>query len=241
MLMRHIIFTALLVGGAVAILPWLASHGSLSAQQFIVDDAGTVGAGACQVEGWVGQRNSWLLPACQLSRWPEVTVGVGGQARDGGGRDAAWVLQAKLPLRDPDEHAWGWGVVAGLGGDPLAQVTGRRPESVFAYIPLSVPSPAGLLHLNLGWYWERDDDPSISPTHHLAWGVRLDRELTPRLLLIGELASEGRARPEWQGGLRLVVAPEALLLDLSVGASLEPGRSGGGLALGAAWTPQPLR
>jgi len=170
--MRHTVLAALLLGGVASTLPGLHGHGSLSAQQFIVDDAGTVGAGACQVEGWVGQRNSWLLPACQLSRGPGVTLGIGAQAREEGGGDAAWVLQAKIPVRDPEHHAWGWGVVAGLGGDPLAQVTGRRPESVFAYLPLSVPSRAGLLHLNLG-------------------------------------------------------------------ASLEPGRSGGGLALGAAWTPPP--
>lgn len=240
--MRLIIVLVTLHAGAATVLSGPHGVAHLAGQQFIVDDAGTVGSGACQVEGWLGARNSWLLPACQFPLGPEVTLVIGASRDDSKGREAAWVLQAKLPVRDPDQHSWGWGVVAGLGGDPLAQVTGRRLRSAFVYLPLSVPTPLALIHFNLGWYSELGDkNAAESRDHHLAWGIRGDRALNSRLVNIGEVAGEGAEWPEWQVGIRLILFPDLLLADLSVGASLEPDRSGSGLALGAAWTPPPLR
>jgi len=224
--------------GMLFLLPFLAAPAA--AQQFVVDDAGTVGRAACQVEGWVGEGNSWLLPACRLHAGPEVTLGLGSVREDPDSRTLEWVLQGKFPVRDPEEEGWGWSVVAGVGGDPLAQVTGRHPRSAFAYVPFTVQASAAALHLNLGWFTELDG-AGADRSHAATWGIRGDVEVRPRFAVIGELAGEGGERPLWQVGVRLPLLPELLLVDVSWGGRGEGERSGSGWAVGAAWTPPPLR
>lgn len=210
------------------------------AQQFVVDDAGTTASGACQVEGWWGDENSWLLPACRLRAGPEVTLGFGSVREDPGSRTLEWVLQAKRPVRDPDEDGWGWSAVAGIGGDPLAQVTGRHLRSAFVYVPLTAQASAVTLHLNLGWLTELDGEEA-ERSHAATWGMRGDVEVHPRLAIIGEVAGEGGGRPLRQVGARIPIRPDRLLVDLSWGGRPDGERSGSGWAVGTAWTPPPFR
>jgi hypothetical protein len=245
-------FTALVLGSGAAT--------SLHAQQFVVDDAAVVDAGACQLEAWHGGTASWILPACQPFRNLELTAGLGLHAGGEGGRDPEYVLQAKYLIRGWGPRQLGIGVVAGIGADPFTQVSGRRLQGVYAYVPATYALPlAGsderlVLHANLGGVLEfdaHDDDAHGHAGHghdhdgggahaHLTWGARADLLLpvaADRFTLIGELFGEDRLLPEFQVGLRGVVVPERLMVDISYGGHTQRGLAGAGWVVGVAWTP----
>jgi hypothetical protein len=77
-----------------------------SAQQFVTEDAAIVGRGACQLEVWHGERQSWLEPACQFIPRLEVTLGVG--LIDPPNRSTEYLLEVKTLVRDFDEGRYGW-------------------------------------------------------------------------------------------------------------------------------------
>jgi hypothetical protein len=217
---------------------------SAAAQQFVTDDAGVVDFRACQLEAWHGQSASWLLPACQPFRRMEVTAGLGFVAQGNQGRSSEYVFQTKVPLQEWRAGGLELAAVAGVGRGPLAQVTGRLVEDVYAYVPATL----GLLtdrldvHSNFGWRFDREPGelPEEPRRHALTWAFRGDLRTNWRVILIGEIFGESRTRSEFQAGIRAVVIPGRLLIDVSRGASLQRGQAGAGWAIGLAWTPGPL-
>jgi hypothetical protein len=214
---------------------------SAAAEQFVVDDAATVGPGACQVEAWWGEAEAWVLPACQFIPRTEVTAGLSHLDAGLGGRGLHGVLEAKLLLRDSEGERWGWGVVLG-GALPLEE--GSAPTSAWAYLPLSLNLQAvpAVVHLNAGWGFEREYHLDHTHDHHgLAWGVRGDLEVAPRITLMGELFGLSGDGVEGQVGLRGELLPDRLALDVSWAHHFDAGEEGLGFQVGLAWTPAPIR
>lgn len=227
----------------------LALPAQTSAQQFVTDDAAIVDYRACQVEAWVGEAASWVLPACQPVSKLEVSAGLG-LVREAGGSNPEYVLQGKLLLREGGPGRVGVGLVAGAGFGPLSQVAGDGVAGAFAYVPVSVSIGEDrlILHVNGGWHYERDEHEHNgvihADAHHQAtWAARADLllpMLRERVTAIGEVFAEGRTRPEFQVGLRTVLLPGRLGFDVSWGGHTVSGFRGAGWALGFAWTPPPF-
>lgn len=235
--MNRIIRNGVAMGMAL-LLHGLAERAA--AQQFVVDDANIVDAGGCQVEAWYGQSSQWLLPACRLLPWTEVTTGIG-LAPEGDGRLVKYAVQAKVLLVEARRGTPGLGFVAGVGMDRLGQVLGSRVSGVYAHVPVTVLLGAerAAAHANIGWHNERNHDGTHGTHHALTWGLRADVLVAPRLTLIGELFGEDQERPEYQAGLRSTLLTDRLQLDVSWGGHTERGAGGAGWTVGLAWTPRP--
>jgi len=238
----------LLCTAALLLSMVLARPEQLLGQQFVTDDAALVGHRACQVEVWHGERASWLQPACQPLRRLEITAGLG-SVPGNGGRSAEHVLEGKALLREMTPGGLGIAAVGGLGFGALAEMSDGM-KSAFAYVPVSVSLAADrlILHVNAGWHFERDvhehNGVQHADAHHAAtWAARADLLLPfadDRLTVIGELYGEDRDRPEYQGGIRSIVLPDRLTVDVSWGGHSVSGRRGAGWTLGATWTPPPF-
>ncbi len=226
-----------LVPTAVAL--FLITPPLLSAQQFVVDDAAIVDRGACQLEGWWGRTEAFLLPACQFLPAVELTLGVAHLDPGSGSRRIHLQPALKWMIRDPEGAGWGWGVAAGTL-HPLQGSTGV--SAAWAYLPLTASFGGGhLLHLNVGWGFEREEHGDHTHDHHgIAWGGRGDLAVLPRLTIIGEAFGLSGEGVEVQVGLRSELVPDRLHLDLSHGFHLEDRSERLGLQIGLAWTPQPL-
>jgi len=207
---------------------------AVAGQQFVVDDAGVVDSGACQLEGWVGEEEFWILPAC--SPFPRGEIALGAV------RHSAWAgaLQGKVLLRDPEvDPDWRWGVVAGLSFRPFS--------GAYAYLPVTMGafSEDVVLHVNAGWAYEREAHSDHVHEHHgLLWGLRTDVDLSrmglPRVALIGELFGLTGEGTEAQAGLRIALREERLFVDLSHGFALRTGDAGLGPQAGISLTPPPF-
>lgn len=234
----------------VATLVGLATFSArlVSAQQFVVDDAEIVDRNACQFEAWHGQTGSWILPACQFIPSLEISAGIGFVDEGGDTRDVEYVVQGKYIVRELQPNDVAFGLVAGFGLDPLAQVTGERLHSFFAYVPATVSlfDDRAFLHGNIGSAYH-EDGHGHGPVHDngghhaITWGLRTDFWLHSRIALLAELFGEDRFYPEFQLGGRFVVIPDRVELDLSLAGKTESGFSGAGWAFGVAWTPPPFR
>ncbi len=213
--------------------------GPAHAQQFVVDDAGITDPGACQIEGWVGESAGWFLPACTPLGRVELTLGIGYLDEPEGtetNRAVEYVAQAKVALLPDDPGTMGLSVVAGFGFDAFAQATGVPLESVFAYLPLTYTLTDGRaqFHLNGGWAYQHEVG-----NHEPIYGIRGDVVLHERVTFIGEFFGEGSEQGA-QGGLRVAVIPDLLVVDGSYGASVSGDTPDIGFALGIAITPRPF-
>lgn len=226
---------------AAALAGSLAGTGTpLAAQQFAVDDAPIVDLHACQLEAWHGERASWIVPACRPAGPVEFTGGVGFVEGADGDRETEFVGQAKIALRELAPGGVGLSVVVGGGMGPGPQLLPDDFSDLFAYAAatLSVAEDRIHIHPNLGWLWasEEEDD-----RHALTWGLRADLQTLPRAALIGELFGENSDPPGWQAGIRLILLPDRLEVDLSYGDSFERDERGVGFQAGFAWSPPPFR
>lgn len=218
---------ALALAGAGAAAP-------LGAQQYITDDAGLTEHRACQIQMWVGQRSSWVLPVCTPARNLELSAGFIAVWEDGSDGHFEYVLQAKTLLRPLTTNGWGAGLVAGVGRDPALASTADEIAAYYVYVPLS-RSLAGdrvVLHQNTGWILQRG---AGRDRHGVSWAARADVAAARNLTLVGELyGAEGAARApaEFQAGVRSFARPGRVQLDLSYGGRLRTGRRAQGWTLG---------
>jgi hypothetical protein len=230
------------VPAALAVLPATAAAAACpaAAQQFVVDDASIPEARACQVEAWWGEAEAWVLPSCHLLPATELTLGVIHMDAGFGSRDLQAVVEAKRMFRDADALGWGWSVAAGFA---LPVERGHAPTGAYAYVPtsFSLARVPAVLHLNLGWGFERENHGDHAHDHHgVLWGVRGDLEASGRLTLIGELFGLSGDGAELQVGLRTTLVSDRLALDLSRGFHLSRNEDGLGFQVGVAWTPGPI-
>jgi hypothetical protein len=233
------------VVGLAAIGPLLAPGGA-AAQLWGTDDAGVVERGACQLESWHREAASWLAPACRLVGDLEVALELG-LVDDNGDRGTEYVLEGKMPIREPEPNGLGVAIALGMtAGRPGRLLTGRAQE-VYAFVPvsLSIGDDRLVLHGNAGWQVEREPGEEDGETgdrwrHGVKWGGRADLEVIDRLQLVGELFGEDRLRPEYHLGLRGTVVPDRFVAELAYGGDSAPGARGRGWTLGLAWTPPPF-
>lgn len=206
--MRKIVLTGCVPGLALAL-----SNAALAAGgHYAVDDATLIDPGRCAVEAWYARADGdnddvTVIPACNLTGNLELGLGLS-RLQEAGERDTVVEFAAKTLFRELEPGGWGWGLaVASTWGGAL-----ERHEGAVAYLPLSVHAGEALvLHGNLGWAYERDDDDAA------IWGVGADYGLTPWVNLIAETYGSHRGGTELQVGLRFGIADGAL--DLSYGRS----------------------
>jgi hypothetical protein len=238
-------------GFLAAVLLLLPLHGGRAqGQQLVTDDAATAEHRACQVEVWHGEISSWLIPACSPLRNLEVALGFGAVS-DGSSRVGEYVLGGKyVPVSiDLGGGVLGLGVGGGLGFAPVDRLTPGGVSGAFAYGigSLGLAGERLALHANLGWHYEQDEHEHNGVVHQeghhaVIWGVRGDGWLpfvAQRVAVIGELFGADRISPEFQVGLRSILVPDRLDVDVTWGGHTASGRRGSGWTLGLAWTAPP--
>ncbi|MFB6248040.1 MAG: hypothetical protein ABEL97_05665 [Salinibacter sp.] len=207
MLVRRIAVLAVsLALGAPATVPLPAQ-----AQQVLVDDPTSVGAGSAQLEAWHSAEASWIAPALRVH--PRLELAAGAAFLSTGvadRRSVEYSAEGKVLLRPGSNHRIGAAVVGGAGISELGVPRGR-PATLYGYGILSQNLLPGLTaYQNVGWGHEENGP------HQVTWGARLDWAPTDRFTVIGEAAGEGRRAPSFQLSLRTVLLPDRVEMDVSV-------------------------
>lgn len=216
---------------------WLASGSAQAGSPMVVDDAGIVEPGHCQLETWVQRARSgtevWALPACNFGRGVELTVGGATFAARGARIDSGVLVQAKTTLRPLDDA--GWGLALAVGG--VRHVNAGTTDA-YAYVPatLSLAGDALLIHANLGWVREGG-----SHRDRLSWGLGSEWQWHQRTSLLAETFGQSAGRPSWQVGVRHWLLPQRLQLDATCGDRLGGGAGQRWVAIGLRWLPKPWR
>lgn len=181
------------------------------AQQVLVDDPTSVGAGSAQLEAWHSTAESWIAPALRVHPRLELAAGaafLGTGVEDQ--RTVEYSAEGKVLLRPGSSHRVGAAVVGGAGINELGVPRGR-PSTLYGYGILSQDLLPGLTaYQNLGWGHEE------AGPHQVIWGARLDWTPADRFTVIGEAAGEGRRDPSFQLSLRTVLLPGRVEMDVSV-------------------------
>jgi len=211
----------------------------LVAQPFVLDDAGIVGVGACQLEAfWVSQESE-ILPACALWLPIEITPGFSWGPEKGEFRH---LFGVKFLLRDPDQFRLGLSLVAGGHRDSDRS---NGEDAMHAYFPITLTIERNdrplLLHVNVGQAWSRPFDPGASLggwERSSLLGIRADWPLTSGILGILEFLHNSPSGWESRWGLRVTVIEERLALDWVWGLLLNSAEDRISLGAGFAWTPK---
>ncbi|MFZ5605977.1 MAG: hypothetical protein ACOY4A_01940 [Pseudomonadota bacterium] len=218
-------------------LAWLAAGAAHADSPMVVDDAGIVAPGRCQLESWVRQARPgteiWALPACNPGDDLELTVGGAALATREARTERDVLVQAKTMLQPLD--GGGWGIALALGGVRHADA---GTIDAYAYVPATraFAGEALLVHVNLGWLRE-----GASRRDHLSWGVGSEWRLGKRTSLLAETFGQDAGRPSWQAGVRQWLLPERLQLDATCGNRLGGGAGQRWVAIGLRWLPKPWR
>lgn len=131
-------------------LAGLGAAAPLGAQQYITDDAGLTEHRACQIQMWVGQRPSWVLPVCTPVQNLEFSAGFIAVWEDGAEGHFEYVVQAKTLLWPPATNGWGVGLVVGIGRDPALASTADKIAAYYLYVPLSLSLASDRLGISVG-------------------------------------------------------------------------------------------
>lgn len=221
---RSLASVAVAVSGLFAAL--CTTSATAGAQQYVVEDAAIVDFGACQIEAWHGERESWMEPACQAIGNLELTAGAGFLDNGAGAREVAYLFEAKTLFRPLQPDDVGAGLFFGTVTDADA-----RPEDVYGLgvVSASLGDDDLVLHGNVGWIWHRADG-----NHGLFRGLRADAAVGGPFSLIGEIYGEGRENPEYQLGIRTSFPEAGVELDFSWGAEVGTGQRAAGFTVGIA-------
>lgn len=183
-----------------------------AAGSLLVDDAGTLANGQCQLEGWLrgraGPRELTAVAACARGG-SEGSLGLGHLRGDG---SAPWTLGVKRTLGSLRGERVQLAIAATAGGD--LRRAGARAWSL--NVPLSIALDAdgrAQLHLNAG------QDRSRT-ARGLTGGIGTAFQLGPRWSLLAERWRDAGGERSTQFGLRRHLHGEATL-------DLLGGRSGG--------------
>ncbi|GGE08424.1 hypothetical protein GCM10011529_13570 [Polymorphobacter glacialis] len=197
----------------------------------LVDDAGTVTPGTCELEtyGNFDTGKSWrtvLSPTCALSNWRGVEVGI------------IAALQSAIP-GDPVDVVPGVAVKAQLGKlGPIsfgAEISagfdpeGNQSQYIATNLATSFDTPDWLeLHANAGM----DFEPGRAgiPT----WGLAVLLEPVSNWQFVAEAAGRSRFRTRTQAGIRRTAG--AFVLDLPYSRNIDEQRGGASVSAGVTWT-----
>jgi len=182
-----------------------------------VDDAQLLGAHKCQLETWGrfnrGGTERWVMPSCNVTGNLELAAG-GAWQRDAQGMymsDAQ--IQAKTVFKVLETNGYGIGLLAGANRQTSADDR-ERSWNYFAKVPmtLSLRDDDILVHANLGL-----NHVGAEQSTRLTWGLGNETRLLERLSFIGEVFGESKGKPSYQAGVRTVLVPEKIELDLTAG------------------------
>ena len=200
---------------AACLTLWLAGPAHAGGGAHIVDDDATLPAGVCHVESWLtlssdGRGLAIANPACTLKGLPRLEIAAAVQRN--WGQDAATSIAPafKLNLRSFEEAPVGVAVSATAIWNPVD----NRIESTAVTVPVSARVHDRLvIHGNLGWIIT----PAGTDRDTLFLGVQAEYELTPDLVLMGELFSNDGGAAGGQAGLRWVRDRGRIDFDLLAG------------------------
>lgn len=217
---------------------------SVGAQQYVTDDAALTDYRACQIQLWHGQRSSQILPACTPVHNLELSVGLIAVWKDGADGHFEYTAQTKTLFKPMTTDSWGAGLAIGVGRDPAFSGTARGANTVYAYVPLSLPLAQSriVLHENLGWLYRSAHGIGANA---ITYAVRGDAWAWPRLAFIGEVYGAVAPGPksaetpaEFQLGVRS--SARSAQFDLSYGAEVRTRRRGPGWTIGLSFTTPPF-
>lgn len=213
---KNILMAALIVSGFGGLL---TSQGARAAGAMNVDDAQVLDAGKCQLETW-GKFNHdgterWLNPSCNLTGNLEVSWGNAWQRDAGGMYLATSQLQGKTVFREMTPGGYGIGMLAGASRQTNSGEDGhQRSWDVYSKLltSFSFRDDDVLVHTNVGFNRIGEEQ-----TTRLSWGAGNETRLLPRLSFIGEVFGENKGKPGYQAGVRTILVPDRVEMDLTYG------------------------
>ena len=205
---------------------------ALAGRPLTTEDAGVLDEKRCQVEAWVDRGHdatrSWLVPACKFGGGLEWQLG-GARTREGGqSRFSEAYFQAKALLPAAEDAAFRIGIVAGVLRR-LENEQRRGWEHPFVTVPASIALGNGAVHLNVGWFRDRETGRDAT-----TWGIAAEAPLTPRFWLVGEAFGENAQRPWFRAGGRYHFGDD-FAIDLTVVTRPGESRDERFVSLGVFW------
>lgn len=188
-----------------------------SARAMDVDDAGTLEDGKCQLESWLqfnhGSTQRTLSPACNVL--PDLELQATGTLE----KDTRGTLLSEAQFQGKylikPTGASGYGVALMAGATRHTELDERnRSWSYFAKVPVSFAFRDGDVMLHTNWGVVRYQGEK---TTRLTWGFGNESKITDRFSFIGEVFGENKGKPLFQAGVRTIVIPEKVEVDLTYG------------------------
>lgn len=191
------------------------SPAARAAASLMVDDASITPAGRCQLESWVRlhHRNGQERVAVAACTWAgtEWSLGLGNHSGEST-RDAALGIKRPLPLAGTSPLQ----LAVALAFDHDLHHTRSRGLSLG--LPMSIAlGPASTVHVEAGLRRQHD-------ARGWTFGTGLERLLSPRWSVLGELARDVHRDTHVQFGLRRQL-PSGSTLDLLHGRALGDART----------------
>lgn len=199
--------------GALATLPLVSQvHAT---RPMITDDAGLIDPKTCQLESWVqlnrDGRETWVMPACNVTGDFEVTLG-GGRTRENHAiLSTDLVAQVNTTIKPMEVNGWGVGLAGGVGRHRRAD---GSPRDWYAYVPVSFSfrDDTAFIHTNLGWI--REGETHVRRT---TWSLGTEVRMNERVWVIAETFGQGSDTPFVHVGARYWLIPNRLQLDATYG------------------------
>ncbi len=208
---KKVIYWLVLLGG----LFFSAMHNTARAMD--VDDAQILDTGKCQLESWLRFNTDGtqriLSPACHVMGKLELNIAgtfekdAQGMVLTDGQLQGKYVLK---PLNDED-----YAISMMMGAVRHTEPDDRdKSWSYFAKVPLSFVFRNGDVMLHTNWGMNHNQ---VGNTTRLTWGIGNEIKLNPRFNLLGEVFGENKGKPFFQAGVRTILIPEKVELDLTYG------------------------
>ena len=200
------------------LLACLAAAPALAGEPLATDDASILDRGICQLEAWHrwstnGGHEGWAVPACSVTDWLELGVGLGrSRDREAGGHTLV-LLQAKsVFLRDPDGR-WSAGAVANVVRDGARESRryGFHQSAALGLVTFNLLDDRLRVHANAGVVHDYQDYTTG------AWGTAVEYDFAEDWTAMGELFRDGPGRPSYQLGVRYTLVTDRVELFLSGG------------------------
>ncbi|HVF65702.1 MAG TPA: hypothetical protein VNE58_17080 [Casimicrobiaceae bacterium] len=202
----------------LALLSALATSHAIAGEPLVTDDASILERGVCQVESWHrwstgGAHEGWLLPACSVTSWLELTAG-GARYRDPDvGGHSLFLLQAKSVFAADPDGRWSIGAVVGIGRDGGHEERGRafHQSSALGLVSFAALDNTLRVHANAGVAYSRGDYRTA------AWGTAIEFDFRDDWTAMAEIFRDAPGRPSYQIGLRYLLVTDRVELFLSGG------------------------
>jgi hypothetical protein len=174
----------------------------------------------------------------------ELSLGFIAVWKDGGDGHFEYTAQAKTSFKHLTSDSWGAGLAVGIGRDPAFSGTAKGANTIYAYVPISLPVYGGRIVFdeNLGWLYRSAHGEDVNA---VTYGFRTDAWALPHLAFVGEVYGVFAPGPksaetpaEFQLGLRS--SARAAQFDLSYGTEVHTRRRGPGWTVGLTLTTPPF-